>query len=177
MREGRDTGLSSIVKTMACITAIPIATFGFYLAMHGHLTPGGGFAGGAVIATIMALLFVAFGKGVIRSLRVGGFSVRRTMLDDGIAVFGLIVLVSLLATFLHNPLTKSGWFPGAGIPYGPNPGNLLTGGIIQLMNLVVGLEVMVGLSLALALLVVLSKEGHRRQSEMTYDRKSGGRSG
>jgi multicomponent Na+:H+ antiporter subunit B len=150
---------------MACVTAVPIATFGFYLTLHGHLTPGGGFAGGAVLATITALLLVSFGTGVIRSLRIRGFSIRKLMMEDGIMVFGLIVLVSLSSTFLHQALTKSGWFPGTSVPYGPNPGFLLTGGIIPLMNLVVGLEVLVGLSLAVVLLVVISKEGSGKPAE------------
>ena len=162
MKGREDSGLSAIVKTMACITAVPIATFGFYLILHGHLTPGGGFAGGAVLATITALLLVSFGNGVIKRMRVRRFSIRKIMMEDGLIIFGLVILVSLSATFLHQPLTKSGWFFSDSIPYGTTAGRLTTGGIIPIMNLVVGMEVLIGLSLAVILLVVISKEGSKK---------------
>lgn len=159
MMKGKDEGLSLIVKTLACIVSVPIATFGFYIALHGHLTPGGGFAGGAVVATITSLLLVSFGQGIIRRLHITRFSVLRTIKNIGITAFGVLILISFSATFLHRQLTDSGWFFRAGIPFGPNPGELGTGGIIPLMNLAVGLEVVVGLSLAVVMLYVISKEG------------------
>jgi multicomponent Na+:H+ antiporter subunit B len=157
-----DHGLSDIVKTMACITAVPIATFGFYIALHGHLTPGGGFAGGAIMATITALLLVAFGKGITKSLHVRHFSLLRTIKNIGITIFGVLVLISFSATFLHRFLSDSGWFFKASIPFGTTSGDLGTGGIIPLMNLAVGLEVVVGLSLAVVLLTVITKSGSGR---------------
>ena len=33
--------------------------FGLYVVLHGHLTPGGGFQGGAVMATGAALMVVS----------------------------------------------------------------------------------------------------------------------
>ncbi len=158
IRGRKDEGLSDIVKTLACIVSVPIATFGFYIAMHGHLTPGGGFAGGAIVATIVPLLLVAFGSGVIESLHVRRYSLLRTIKNIGITIFGLLVLISFFATFLHRFLTDSGWFFRTSIAYGPNPGYLGTGGIVPLMNLAVGLEVVVGLSLAVVLLSVMTKE-------------------
>ncbi|HJJ99748.1 MAG TPA: sodium:proton antiporter, partial [Methanocorpusculum sp.] len=37
-----------------------IFIFGFYIVAHGHLSPGGGFQGGAVIATGVALVLVCY---------------------------------------------------------------------------------------------------------------------
>jgi energy-converting hydrogenase B subunit I len=54
-------GMSKIVRTIACILAVPGIMFGLYTIMHGHLTPGGGFQGGAIISTIFILFIVAYG--------------------------------------------------------------------------------------------------------------------
>lgn len=157
-RQVHDTGLSVIVKMVACVLAIPLAAFGFYVALHGHLIPGGGFAGGAIIATITALFLVAFGREVIKSQHSKSFSSLRTIKSVGIAIFGILVFISLSATFLHQLLTTSGWFFKDSVPFGPNSGSLGTGGVIPLMNLAVGFEVAMALSLAVVLLLVSSKE-------------------
>lgn len=173
MKEKRDEGLSEIVRTLACIVSVPIATFGFYIALHGHLTPGGGFAGGAVMATITSLLLVSFGQRIIRRLHITHFSMLRTIKNIGITIFGALILISFSATFLHRYLTDSGWFFKVGIPFGANPGELGTGGIIPLMNLAVGLEVVVGLSLAVVMLYVLSKDGAEESARKVVEEGTG----
>jgi len=53
--------LSIVVRTICNIFAWFVAIFGAYVILHGHLTPGGGFQGGAIVATFIALLLVAQG--------------------------------------------------------------------------------------------------------------------
>lgn len=53
--------LSVIVRTICDVFAWFLAVFGVYVIIHGHLTPGGGFQGGAVVATLFAFLLVAYG--------------------------------------------------------------------------------------------------------------------
>jgi multicomponent Na+:H+ antiporter subunit B len=48
-----------IIKTTTRYLTALILTFGAYIILHGHLTPGGGFQGGAVFASGLALLIVA----------------------------------------------------------------------------------------------------------------------
>ncbi len=164
MKTGKeDTGLSPIVETVAYLLAVPIATFGFYVALHGHLTPGGGFAGGAIVATIAALFLAAFGRSIIKGLHAKAFSSLRTLKNIGITAFGVLVLISLSATFLHRFLANSGWFFKISVPFGRNAGQLGSGGIIPLMNLAVGLEVVMGISLAVILLLVID-EGENSES-------------
>ncbi|MFH1445015.1 MAG: MnhB domain-containing protein [Nanoarchaeota archaeon] len=55
--------MDTIVKTTAKILFPFILVFGAYVTMHGHLTPGGGFPGGAIIATGFTLLIIAFKEG------------------------------------------------------------------------------------------------------------------
>jgi len=55
------TMISKIVRTMSDIIAPLIFVYGAYVIIHGHMTPGGGFQGGAVFASGAGLLIVAFG--------------------------------------------------------------------------------------------------------------------
>ena len=52
--------MSKIVRTMARPLVLFILVYGLYIIMHGHLTPGGGFQGGAVFASGVAMMIVAF---------------------------------------------------------------------------------------------------------------------
>lgn len=60
MRSDRD-GLSVIVQVVARWTLVLIVVYGFGVAFYGHLTPGGGFAGGVVVACGFVLATLAFG--------------------------------------------------------------------------------------------------------------------
>lgn len=55
-------GMTSIVQNTARLVVGFIAVFAFYIALTGHLGPGGGFAGGVILAAAAALAVLAFGK-------------------------------------------------------------------------------------------------------------------
>lgn len=50
---------SELVATGARLLFGPIVLFGAYIFAHGHLTPGGGFQGGAIVASAVLLLLLA----------------------------------------------------------------------------------------------------------------------
>jgi multicomponent Na+:H+ antiporter subunit B len=60
VRSDRD-GLSVIVQVVARWTLVLIVVYGLGVAFFGHLTPGGGFAGGVVVACGFVLATLAFG--------------------------------------------------------------------------------------------------------------------
>lgn len=135
---------SKIVKTIASITFPFILIFGLYIIMHGHLTPGGGFQGGAVVASAVALLIVAFGTGeVVKKAKEKHLSILESL---GALAFISLAFAGIVATFFFNSLAGSGSLFGEIPRYGPNPGNMNTGGFLPLMNLSVGLKVIAGLS-------------------------------
>jgi multicomponent Na+:H+ antiporter subunit B len=145
-----DQGLSFIVKNTACLLAVPITIFGLYIIMHGHLTPGGGFPGGAVMATVAALFAVAFGKEFFgRAMRRDFLSLLESI---GLAAFALLAFLGLGSTFFRNWLLGTGLFFGDVVPFGANPGFLGTAGVIPLMNIAVGLEVFAALSIIVVLI-------------------------
>ncbi len=54
-------GMSLIVKQIAKFMAPALFVLGSYVVLHGHITAGGGFAGGVLIAGSFALIILAYG--------------------------------------------------------------------------------------------------------------------
>lgn len=136
--------LSVVVRTICNVFAWFMIVFGTYVIVHGHLSPGGGFQGGAVVATFMALLLVAHGgKRFLDWVREGLFSAAESI---GLLIFLGAGLLGMSTTFFYNFLAKSGGLFGSPVPLGSNPGVLNSAGTVALMNLAVGLEVVAGLS-------------------------------
>ncbi|HAU38896.1 MAG TPA: sodium:proton antiporter, partial [Phycisphaerales bacterium] len=53
------TGMTLIVRSTAKLVTGFIAVFGIYIALTGHLSPGGGFAGGVILAAAAILIVLA----------------------------------------------------------------------------------------------------------------------
>ncbi|MFA5275278.1 MAG: MnhB domain-containing protein [Candidatus Omnitrophota bacterium] len=60
--ENRGRGMTLIVKTVTRLTAGLIMIYGIFTVLKGHTSPGGGFAGGVIIALAFINLVLAFGK-------------------------------------------------------------------------------------------------------------------
>jgi multisubunit Na+/H+ antiporter MnhB subunit len=57
-------GMTLIVKTVTRITLGFILLYGIYITLNGDKSPGGGFAGGVIIALSLVHIMLAFGKEV-----------------------------------------------------------------------------------------------------------------
>ncbi len=149
--------MSVVVRTITRIL-LPISlVFGGYVIMHGHLTPGGGFQGGAVAASGLALVLVAFG-----AERLAGKKGLLSVLESlGGVAFAALGFLGLGVTFFANILAGSGGLFGHPVPYGPNPGDLNTAGTLPLMNWAVGFKVLAGLSAAVLLFGLFGGKGDR----------------
>jgi len=147
--------LSKIVRTVANQLILFILIFGLYIIAHGHLTPGGGFQGGAVIVSGVVMLLVAFNsKELKKSLRERSLSI---MESSGALIFIGLAFAGIGIVFFYNFLVGTPIF-GRIPPTGPNPGDIWTAGFIPLMNLAVGLKVAAGLS-AVVLAMALFSSG------------------
>lgn len=156
----KSEGLSPIVQTIAGILFPIIIIFSFYVIMHGHLTPGGGFQGGAIGASAVVMLVVAFGaKNVEKRMREDNFSAFESI---GGLVFITVALLGLAmaATFMSNFLVGDIIF-GKIPQFGSNPGILNSGGILPILNLAVGMKVIGGLSAVVLVMAIASKEGEK----------------
>lgn len=138
--------MSRIVRTVADILFPFILIFGFYIVIHGHLTPGGGFQGGAVIATGVILLLVAHRySDVVDQIAPENLKLAELI---GLILFiaTAIAAVVLGTAFLGNWLANTGLLFGDMVTFGPNPGDLNTAGVIPVLNVAVGIEVLGALS-------------------------------
>ncbi len=99
------------------------------MVAHGHVTPGGGFQGGMVLATGIHLLYVA---GRYRSLG----KLRPTPVFDVLEAAGTVAYAALgVAT-----LAATGTFLASALPAGTF-GQLLSAGTVPLLNVAVGIAV------------------------------------
>lgn len=118
-----------ILQKCACVLVPLILVFGIYIVLNGHLSPGGGFSGGAVL-----------GSGLILYLNAFGFQKTERFFTE--KVYRRITLAAL--TFYC--LAKSySFYTGANhleshIPLG-TPGAILSSGLILPLNICVGLVV------------------------------------
>lgn len=132
--------MSRIVRTMTTLIFGFIMVYGFYVIAHGHLSPGGGFQGGAIVASAFALLLVTYGTNQIQNfLSKDLFSLIES---TGLVLFNAFGFLGIGTTYFYNCVSNSGGVFGSPTVIGINSGNLNTGGTIALMNMAVGLEVL-----------------------------------
>jgi len=153
-----NSGMTVIVRTVTRFVYGLIVVFGFYVIMHGHLTPGGGFQGGAVVASGFALLLVAFGAGGLKG--VLNRHALQTLEEIGALAFLALGFLGVGTAFFYNLFANHpGALFGASVPYGPNAGILNSGGLLPWMNWAVGLKVMTGIaSVVIVMLIGARKE-------------------
>lgn len=103
-----------------------ILLFGAYVFTHGHLTPGGGFQGGAIVASAVLMLLLS---NPLRRFSHRLISVIESI--SGVAFVSIGLLGILLAGgFLDNRILPTGTF-----------GDLFSAGAIPLIYTLVGLKV------------------------------------
>lgn len=111
---------------------------GLTLVAHGHVSPGGGFQGGAIITTALHLLYVTGSfRALDRLRRVSVLDVAEIAGATAFAVLGLCGLV-FVGAFLANFLPKG------------QLTQLFSSGTVPLFNVAVGVEVACGMTVVLA---------------------------
>jgi multicomponent Na+:H+ antiporter subunit B len=122
------------VTQLAGYLMLPVTLIvGFSLVAHGHLTPGGGFQGGVVLATGLHLLYVTGSYRALDRLRP------LAAYDAGDAAgAGLFAAIGLAGAVV------AGDFLANIVPLG-RFGTLLSSGTVLLLSIAVGLEVACGM--------------------------------
>lgn len=124
-----DTAADPILKAAATLLTPFVLIFGIYIVLNGHLSPGGGFSGGAIIGAGLILAANAFGFE-----RTSRFFTRKTYSR-----------ISLVALLFYSAAKSYSFYTGANhieslIPKG-TPGAILSSGLILPLNICVGLVV------------------------------------
>lgn len=118
-----------ILQTAARVLVPPIFIFGIYIILAGHLGPGGGFSGGAVIGAGLILHLSAFGFAKTEKF----FTARtyRRMSFCALACYSIAKSYSFYTGANHIKSV---------IPLG-TPGAILSSGLILILNICVGVVV------------------------------------
>ncbi|GAB6089982.1 hydrogen gas-evolving membrane-bound hydrogenase subunit E [Spirochaeta dissipatitropha] len=133
----QDKGLGILTRRALALLLPLFFLFPVYVIVNGHLSPGGGFQGGVSLSVLVILLHVVYGSsfaGRIVSYRF--LSLTEYLSALAFAAAG-IVGIAAGASFLSNA--------AAGFPLG-KAGELLSAGLIPLLNVIVGCKVAAGLS-------------------------------
>lgn len=117
-----------------------IILFGAYIFIHGHLSPGGGFQGGTVVASGFLLMLLTFERYKVEHKYVKWTESVAGLTFVTIGLFGLFLLGSFLANFLPlgkvGELFSSGVIPIIYIAVGFKVGSELTGLLDNMMGVV-----------------------------------------
>ena len=147
-RPANQPGMSPVVKTVCGWVSGFILLYGIQVILYGHLTPGGGFAGGVIAAAAFAFVLLAEGKDAATST----FSKHAASTLDslGVLLFWLMAVLGIAVAGIYfvNFMTTP---PSARL-------TLLSGGIIPLCNLGIGIKVCSSLYLVVLVLMTLGTE-------------------
>jgi multicomponent Na+:H+ antiporter subunit B len=123
---------SDAIRVMGLGMVGPTVLVGLAVASHGHVTPGGGFQGGVILATGSLMVFLS--GTYLTFLRVNPVPLIDAAEGAGVGGFVAVGLLGVMAggTYLANVL-----------PLG-TAGDLLSGGTIPVVNMAVTLAVAAG---------------------------------
>jgi multicomponent Na+:H+ antiporter subunit B len=147
--KNKGVGMTLIVKTITRLTVGLILLYGIYIVLHGHVSPGGGFAGGVIIALSFIHLMLAFGRETaLKKLSQSFASILESL---GAIMFLSIALLGFLGGyFFFNFFLQKG-----------RPFELFSAGIIPLCNIAICLKVGAGLFAIFAALVLFKGLGEK----------------
>jgi multicomponent Na+:H+ antiporter subunit B len=117
---------TEIVQNGADILVPLIAIFAAYIVMHGHLGPGGGFQGGAVMASCVLLLLLSRPD---YRVKLAHLSVMESLAGLLIVLVGIAGLI-LAGGFLDNRVLPLGEF-----------GAFFSAGVIPVLSVLLGVKV------------------------------------
>jgi multicomponent Na+:H+ antiporter subunit B len=151
--ERRGPGTPDALRALGAVLVGPMVLLGVYIVVHGALTPGGGFQGGVILAGALLLVYTAGQVAAVE--RVRPVSLVEVADAAGAAAYTLVALSGLVfgVAVMDNVL-----------PTGTT-GSLLSGGIVPVLSIAVGVEVTAGITLILSEFVdqMLLRGGRRKE--------------
>lgn len=136
---------SDLIVRCLADTFTPLAlVLGFYVILHGNISPGGGFQGGVLVSSCVLLLYLGYGyKGASSVLNAEVMHV-----GEAISAVCYVVFALLGIFFGFNFCRNVFWNSG-------NAGELWSSGTIALMNYDVGFKVLTGIGFLLLMVIGL----------------------
>ena len=116
-----------ILRTASKLLFPFITLFGVYVMIYGHLSPGGGFQGGVIIASGVLLLLISYQEFEVPHALITALETLAGISYVLIGLMGLWILDRFLGNFLPHDIS--------------NMGLLISGGIIPIIYIIVGIKV------------------------------------
>ncbi len=161
-----ELGLSLIVKTVTKISAVMIIAVAASIALHGHLTPGGGFQGGATAAVAPLLILIIFShyylleKGVTKDLML----FLRSLGLTGIGIVAIIVYLIALPQGIHAYVLQNQPKPDSSIGLPAYVNGQLISGTLWFFNVFEFFAVMAGFTIVF-LLITIPERAYKKVEE------------
>lgn len=141
-------GMTIVVKKVCQFVAPTIFLFGIYITLHGHLSPGGGFTGGVIMASAFILQILSDGS-LLDKLRMEKW---RFELAESIAIFTFLFLALLGLLLAVTAVFFANFLPSG------NLGDLVSGGIVPIGNIIIGIKVYASVSSIFVALLIFKDE-------------------
>lgn len=140
-------GLSIIVKKTTIISLLGITVVGISTILHGMLTPGGGFQGGAILAVAPVIAIVVYSKFIIDKSRI---TYGRAIVIRNIAILclALVALIPLIIGFGKSFVFQNHYKQLTNFSYPTQILDVPMGGSIWFLNLFEGIAVVMAFYLA-----------------------------
>jgi multicomponent Na+:H+ antiporter subunit B len=144
-----EKGMTLIVKEVTRLTVGLIFLFGIYIMLHGHITPGGGFTGGVIIALSFIHLVLAYGGDY--AYKKMNRDTASSMESVGALAFLCMAVLGIFAggVFFLNFIPKGTLF------------EMPSAGIIPVCNIAICMKVGAGLFLIFAVLTMFRPGGNK----------------
>ena len=124
-----DTSGDSILRAVGTYLVPFIMVFGIYVLLNGHISPGGGFSGGAILGAGLIILSASLGFSTADTILTSKRINLMTFFALGFYALSKCYVFFIGANGIHNPIPK-------GIP-----GAIFSAGLILPLNIAVGLVV------------------------------------
>lgn len=138
--------MNKTIKILTSYIIGPILVFGCYVVIYGHILPGEGFDGGLLIASAFILCMIVYGKDKAK---------KRINISSALVVSAVAGLLLIIIGFIGLLGIREGhrFFLDNFLPQG-NVHNLFSGGLVPILNILLGILIGFGFYAIFGLLIV-----------------------
>ena len=140
-------GMTLIVKKTTQLIAGMIFMYGIYVIVHGHLTPGGGFAGGVIVAGSLILVTLAYGSDFMKLIKEES----GTAIVESLATL-MVIMIAVAGLLFGTKIFFNNFLPKGIV------GQLVSAGVLPLYNICVGTEVAASIFIIFLSLIIFKEE-------------------
>jgi len=139
--------MTIIVNKTTQLIAGMIFMYGIYVIVHGHLTPGGGFAGGVIVAGSLILVTLAYGGEFLKLVKEES----GTTIVESFATI-MVILIATAGLLFGTKIFFNNFLPKGIV------GHLISAGVLPLYNIFVGTEVAASIFIIFLSLIIFKEE-------------------